>query len=180
MQQWKRWCWTNYHWIQSSFSLHCRSCYCFDLRLPFWARVKEQICLWHKHTGWDTGSPALQKRGNGMFIQLDWEIWILHVYHLRASGSATAFKLWEVKGQGGIIWIRTCSEKKNSKKRYPDVSARDFVFFYIMSVLFPFSLCFLSEVTTTAHNMQTNTGSYSKSREGALHLRRAVRVNLKP
>lgn len=83
----------------------------------------------------------------------------------------------ELFGSGYVV------KKKNSKKRYPDVRARDFVFLKeIMSVLFPFSLCvrFHSEVTTTAHHMQTNTGSYSKSREGALYLRRAVRVNLKP
>lgn len=101
------------------------------------------------------------------------------------NSSATGFELCEVTGRGWIIWIRRCF-LKNNKTRYPDVRAPLASFFFLtISSLIPCSSLKgvtpqLHTQTVTLTHMQTNTGSYSKSRESALYLRRAVRVNLKP
>lgn len=66
------------------------------------------------------------------------DIWILHIYCLRARGLATAFGVWEVKGRGGMAWIRKCW-KKNCNKKHPDVRARGCL--YICLILFLHHSC---------------------------------------
>ena len=168
MQQRAQWCWTNNGRIKSSFSSLCRSllllCYGLKTSLLGSESKNRSASGKNRHTGWDTSGRALQKRGNGMFIQLDCKIWILHVYRLRAR--EFSYWLWVVWGyrRGMNYFGWGCVDE-------------DIQMCYFCLVLSVSSSSLRGSNTTTTHpgrrtrshtHTQTNTGSYSESSESAL------------
>lgn len=179
------------------FSLHCRSCL-WRFKTSLLGLSQRTDLPLAKTNAQDGAQAAVQYSKEETPCSSNWtgrnESYLFTVW--QQTSSATGFELCEVSGKEGIIWIRTCSKKKNKKNSNNKISRCESTYFLFLTFLsLPLSVSFfLSEGSnnTTTHpdslshtHAQTHTCRQTpvatvKSWESAQYLSWAVRVNLKP